>query len=339
VFVLLWLRTSVVKTLTMLAVTMLPATVYFGWSYAVTGFMSTSAAGRAFYLRQNAPQLFGLSYATSPLLVALGLLPWLILAALGARYSGDAIRCDAMRCEWLRLFAPLVFVGYLLLLTIASPVFYGGERYLLPAVPPVFALASRGVADLIHRCRREEYPWRAGVVACALGLILMVPRAMLAGYQLNQPDRRMFLNDVVLREVADVLNVTAGKGSVVLTYEPQIRFVLRPDLEVLSMDGITDGKIVPYLDAQRVMVFLRQARPQYWIYTPGVFAHRCFLDSPLLFVEESTWRREGDSVRVEGIEFTNVAVVGRAKYTDQTRDVLERGVFNRSGAIVYRLRF
>ena len=82
----------------------------------------------------------------------------------------------------------------------------------------------------------------------------------------------------------------------------------RPDLHVLSIDGITDGKMAPYLDSGDVLAFLLRYRPEYWVANDSVF-YRPFLEESILRrAVEAVGGRETGSIEIEGIRFTNLKV-------------------------------
>jgi hypothetical protein len=45
----------------------------------------------------------------------------------------------------------------------------------------------------------------------------------------------------------------------------QTRYFLRPDVTLLSLDGITDGLVAPYLASADLASFIRRYRPTLWI--------------------------------------------------------------------------
>jgi hypothetical protein len=102
------------------------------------------------------------------------------------------------------------------------------------------------------------------------------------------------------------LNQTLERNATILTYEMQIRYRLRPDLRLLSLDGVTDGKVAPYLESGDMTAFLKKYKPQYWLANDAV-NYRPYLSTSILRpVMEKAGQQEGRSLQVEGITFTNV---------------------------------
>jgi hypothetical protein len=70
---------------------------------------------------------------------------------------------------------------------------------------------------------------------------------------------------ITQRSAARIVNGLAAPGDRVLAYEVQSRYWLRRDVEILSLDGITDGKVFPYEKRGRLPAFLLRYRPRFWI--------------------------------------------------------------------------
>lgn len=70
------------------------------------------------------------------------------------------------------------------------------------------------------------------------------------------------------KELAEWLNKNTEADSKILTYEVQIKYFL--ERYVYSLDGIIDGKIIPYLKKGNLEDFLLKFKPNYWIANEAV---------------------------------------------------------------------
>lgn len=75
--------------------------------------------------------------------------------------------------------------------------------------------------------------------------------------------------------------------------------------KILSLDGITDGKIAPYLSNRDINGFLHKYRPKYWIANQAT-SLPFFSDSILGEVVEKTGNKEGSEITIDGIHFKNI---------------------------------
>jgi hypothetical protein len=156
-------------------------------------------------------------------------------------------------------------VAYVALLSFVSPGFLDTPRYLLPVAPFVVV----GIAALFRAIPTERSAW---VVAAGIALALAV---CLPAVQVLRDDAATLrdapysFDNNLQRGATDILNRTAARDSTVLAYEVQVRWFLRPDLHVLSLDGITDGKVLDYIPDKDIDGFLRRYRPRYWVADPS----------------------------------------------------------------------
>jgi hypothetical protein len=244
------------------AVAALPAVAYFGYSQIRLGVPSTSTAGRSEWLREHAGRVgpfytssFALRYLfTSPIVFAF--VPGLAgLALLGRTRTGKLAAIAGAGA----------IVVYVLLLTFVAPGFLDTGRYLLP-IAPFVAIGIAGLFSSLPAGRAA-----ALVGTAALGLIAVgVPALRVLTHDARSLRNQPYTFDNNLqRGAAEVLNRTAAPGSTVLAYEVQVRWFLRPDLRVLSLDGITDGKVLPYIPKRDIRGFLLRYRPRYWVADPA----------------------------------------------------------------------
>jgi hypothetical protein len=175
-------------------------------------------------------------------------------------------------------------LAYLLLLSVVSPGFLDTGRYLLPIAPFLVV----GVAAAFATAQRAR-PALLAVAAVAGLLLLGIPALRIFTEDASAYRKIPYTFDNNLQQgAAEILNRTAARGSTVLAYEVQVRWGLRDDLSVLSLDGITDGKVLPYRERGDLEDFLKRYRPRYWIADPaadppepGAARSAYIVDSPL----------------------------------------------------------
>jgi hypothetical protein len=250
------------QTLTRLAgalvIAAIPAALYFGYSIAELGTFSTSSQGRTFALQEASDKWFGPFYRSADAIDTLFAAPWIFafvpgvvgLVLLGRRSSERA---------WVAAYGLLAVAGYIALLTFIAPGLTDTDRYLLPIVPIVTA----GVAVLVARARGTRF-WPAAVAAAALSIGIssadelrdLTRFARAAGIT----EHEVFERDVVRR-----VESLARPGDTLLAYEVQLRLFLREDVDVLSLDGITDGKVADYQEDSELTAFLKRYEPRFWI--------------------------------------------------------------------------
>jgi hypothetical protein len=74
---------------------------------------------------------------------------------------------------------------------------------------------------------------------------------------------------------------------------------------VLSLDGITDGKVAPFLASGNMHGFLMRHRPDYWVANEAVFYRPYLANSVLRRVVDAIGDQEGASIQMDGIVFRN----------------------------------
>ena len=282
-----------------LAVAAVPAAAYFGYSYAELDTFSTSSQGRAFALHEASRKLVGPFYRSDDAIDEVLGNPWVF--AVVPALAGLVLLARRVETRWLALHGGAVLAGYLFLLTFVAPGFHDTPRYLLPVVPVVAASAAYLVAQA-----RGTALWWVAVAAAVLAL------GGSAGFWLrDQVDLiQSFVltnHEVFERDVTATINRLARPDDVVLAYEVQLRQYLRPDVRVLSQDGITDGKVHPYQDGRDMTAFLLRYRPRWWIADQNVKFRR-YLHGTVLDRAFDDFKRtpERAARSLDGIRFTLV---------------------------------
>jgi hypothetical protein len=115
-------------------------------------------------------------------------------------------------------------------------------------------------------------------------------------------------NEIMERGVTTRLNQIAPRHATVLAYEVQARFLLRDDLRLLSLNGITDGKVAPYRPKRDMAAFLQRYRPTYWIANDPVktlpYTRSSILDTVIRRYESNPRQR---TIGAAGIRFELIA--------------------------------
>lgn len=290
-------RDQIVKLAALLLIACVPTVLYFAYSSVTLGVFSTSSISRSYALRELASQVFGVQFSVEVVrfflsrLVFLGLL-LAIWGQLRLRRRSDTT------VAWFAIFC---IVAYILLFTFVSPATFDVDRYLLPPLVFLAVLVSPAVAD-IYRAAQVQRATTFILLSCAL--VVLTPLRFVLGQANFHAARGLTLETIAEKGIIDFLNTHAPDESVVLAYEVQDRFFLRPDLSVLSLDGITDGKVLPYMESGDMLAFLNNYRPDYWLANEAVFRREYLSGTVLHEVGEQNDANEGDVLEAEGIRFT-----------------------------------
>jgi hypothetical protein len=272
-----------------------PSLLYFGYSQIALGTISVSSRCRAFALHEMAQRLGPLLYSKSALVYLGSILYAILLAAIGL----DLFRQESRR-GWFAWYGGAALLIYPVLLVFVSPVTNDLPRYFLPIAPIIVVAVARTL-----RQWDGASPVRWKLAALTLGVLFLAkPAASVLGDGFDQSRRGYRFEEIMERDAMEKINAIARRGDTVLAYEVQDRYYLRDDIGLLSLDGITDGKVAPYLESGDMGAFLRRYRPAYWVANNSV-DYRPYLERSLLhrvaesFSSDST-RRE---LTQEGITF------------------------------------
>ena len=278
------------------ALAAMPAVAYYGYSQLTLGSYTVSNSTRAIDQRSAADSFGPVLYSRPALTYFEGIWYALLLAAIGIwRFW----RTDGRR--WLAMYAVTAIAVYCLLLVFYPVTFYM-ERYFLPAT----AFIVVGIAEAL------VYLWRrtlVGVGACVLAaVVLTVSLRDAVDTASRERDKAYSFNEIMERGVATRVNRIAPPHATVLAYEVQARYLLRDDLRLLSVNGITDGKVAPYRPKRDMTGFLQRYRPTYWIANDAVkglpYTRSSILDNVIRTYESNPRQR---TVGAAGIRFELIA--------------------------------
>jgi hypothetical protein len=239
------------------AVASVPSLAYYGYSLAKLGVPSTSMQGRAFQFHELAHHRLG------PLYLSDGAVRYVVsrpvIWGVGIAVLGTVLLARNGAQRWLAMYAGGGVVLYLALLTFVTPGSYDTGRYLLPAAPLVAVAAARAAGDLARR-------WLTAPLLVLVAVLLGVAAVRVPIDDSRALQRAPYdLATIAHKDAADYVNRVARPGDSVLAYEVQVRYFLREDVRVLSLDGITDGKVAPYAKRGDLRSFLLRHRPRWWI--------------------------------------------------------------------------
>jgi len=163
-------------------------------------------------------------------------------------------------------------------------------------------VARRVMADL--RLRGDV---ARSVSAIALGLTALLLAGQLASAVADARAQSRFgytFDQIEEREAIDYLNQVARPGDSVLGYEVQDRYLLRADVRLLSLDGLTDGIATPYLQAGDMQDFIRIEHPRFWIANDAI-EYRPSLKRSFLFAVYETLKNDPSKTQVDsdGVTF------------------------------------
>lgn len=256
-----------------LAIAAVPAAIFFGYSAVDLGVPSTSSAARAVGLHESQHHRLGPLYLSGEAIKELFTSPWVF--AFVPALCGLALLARDRPTRWLAVYGALAIAGYIALLTLVTPGLYDTPRYLLPIVPVVVAAAATAIA----RTRGT----RLWIVALLAGLVVIGGTALGELRDRVNVARSIGITEAEVFEtdVAALINQRAAPGDTVLSYEVQTRLPLRADLSVLSEDGITDGKVLPYQPRHDMTGFLLRYRPRWWIADQNAITRRYMSGSVL----------------------------------------------------------
>ena len=139
-------------------------------------------------------------------------------------------------------------------------------------------------------------------------MFLVKPLGSLLGDAFDQSKRGYGFEEIMEREAMEKVNNLAHRGDTLLAYEVQDRYYLRDDIGLLSLDGITDGKVAPYLQSGDMGAFLRRFRPSFWVANDAV-DYRPYLEHSILRTVVESFRADSTRQQVtsQGITFRLVA--------------------------------
>ena len=162
-------------------------------------------------------------------------------------------------------FAIISIISYFIILTFISPVTVDSDRYILPVIP-FFGLAiSIFIKDTFEHTTNKNT-----IIIFLLIFVIGYPLYTIIPSVFHNRSRGLNFDTIVEKNIIHTINSFAEPNSKILVYEVQDRFYLRPDITLISLDGITDGKVAPYLKSGDMYSFLLKYKPDYWLANDAV---------------------------------------------------------------------
>ena len=294
-------RMDIIRRLPLLLlVSSVPALIYYGYSFSHSGIFSTSAICRAFSIRENAASLGGFSYSLEALRFFLGssMIIFLCLSLWGL-----VDLTSRRETKPFYGFSILCVASYFISLSLISPVTSGITRYILPVIPFVALPASIAVREIYASITGKK---RRLFLAFFFVILILQPMFSIVKSSLKWSKLGLSFEVVTERDIIEYMNSIVEKDATVLIYEVQDRYYLRRDISLLSLDGITDGKVAPYLYDKDMYGFLLKYRPDYWLANDAVHYRPYLSGSMLRKVFDETESGNNITVQIGKITFTRI---------------------------------
>jgi hypothetical protein len=271
-----------------------PAAVYYGYSQVTLGSYSVSNATRTMDQRAGAVAIGPLLY--SP---AAAEYLWSIAIPLAISVPGIWAWLHTRPDRWLGWYTGGAIVIWSLVL-VFYPVTLYVPRYFLLAAPFVVAAIAKALTMAPARPMIRAFAWSLGFVV----LLSTVATTFLTAVDASHAG---YAFDVITeRVVIDRVNGVAIPGDRVLAYEVQDRWSLRDDVDLLAVNGITDGKVAPFIRVSDMAGFLKSYRPSLWIADDPIhqlpYTRGTMLDEAMTRLEAGAASTSIDGVRFEVVQ-------------------------------------
>lgn len=294
--------------------TFLPIGLFWLYSYLHIGYISTSMVARSFALRETASYLGKIRYSFAPLklFVSKGQLVFSVMALFGVIVL---YRRHDIEDRWFAAYAVGGVGGYLLLTILVSPVTHGVSRY-FAVLSPILALLIGVSTDYLitalqgrtrQGVRSVGHTFRKLTAFILLGLVCLLPFYRVAHSAILMSRQGFTFEVITEKNVMQWLCSITRPNDTILLYEVQDAFWC-DQAKILSLDGIIDGKVIPYLYTGDLTAFLKRYQPRYWVANDAVQYRPVFRHSILARAVQCAGAREGASCEIDGIRFTNLRV-------------------------------
>jgi hypothetical protein len=268
-------------------ISLLPFIIYISYSYFLTGTYSSSSYCRSFALAEEANSIFGFKYSLATLVSFISFPAAFLLLF---QFKKPKIGIDK-----LTLISLLV---YLIVFSFVKPIANHPERYLAP----IFILLAMNAVVLIngnaHKLRNSYKIIFLTVAILSSSMIII---------KVVKYNNSYTSNEVLEYDLAKYVNAIED-NSKILTYEVQSRYFIEDRHEVISLDGIIDGKVAPYLENSQLIQFMNKYKPDYWIANDAVNYRNYLSSSKLNIVYNDDSIYLGESLIFENVKFELVAV-------------------------------
>ncbi len=290
------------KIIIVFLLSFLPSILYFGYSYYKLGLLSSSTYCRMFmskYTANTYPYLY--FWPINLIFTELTVLMGLFIGTFGLLKS-----FKDNYFKWLILFFLACISSFILIFTVYSPPLHmiDAKRYILPIIPFFIIFLGIGISKILST---YKFSFNIILISLLVLAIVFLPIIGLIDNAIDLKQKNLAFNTITEKNIIENINSMAEPNATILTFEVQDRFYLRKDLKILSMDGITDGKIAPYLANKDISGFLWKYKPKYWIANKAT-SLPFFSDSIFSEVIEKTGQKEGKEIIIDGIKFKNIKI-------------------------------
>lgn len=280
-FVIYWsMNKYSIKNLAYFALSLLPFILYISYSYIFTGTYSSSSYCRSFALAENASTLLGFKFSLSTIISFISF-PAVILLLLNFRKPIRNIDTFTLLC----------FIIYLIVFSFIKPIANHPERYLAP----VFILLSMNI--VLKYSDIDQLKGKVNLIFYTIATLVLIMIVV----KVNKYHNSYNSNQVLEYSLAQVINEIEN-DSKILTYEVQSRYFIDDRHKIISLDGIIDGKVAPYLESSKMIDFINEYKPDYWVANDAV-EYRNYLKNSELYEIYNLEIELGETIKLENINF------------------------------------
>lgn len=265
-----------------LVLTFIPFGVYIFFSYLLTGTYSSSSYCRSFALTEGTSTLLGLHYSFSSISAVFAFPSVLLVLFLIYKREINKIT----------VISVISTIIYLLVFSFIKPINEYPHRYLVP----IFILLTFCVASIYKDIRFINHKLHIVILA------LLIVIGSLIGAKVYKYYNTFNFEQIAEKNLITSLNSEVPINSLILSYEVQNKYYMRNDLKILSLDGIIDGKVSPYLNNSKMIEFLNKYKPNYWIANDAV-NYREYLKKSELYDIYNKKTKLNDTIQVNNISF------------------------------------
>lgn len=260
----------------------LPIGIYVIFSYSLTGTYSSSSYCRSFALSEGTNTLLGLHYSFSSIFAVIAFPSAFLILLLFSKRNLNKITL-------ISIFSTLI---YLFVFTFIKPINENPQRYLVP----IFILLTFSVATNY----KDFNPIRLKLKLIMLVILIFI--GSLIGGKVFKYYNTFSFDQIAERDLINSINSEVPMNSLILSYEVQNKYFMRDDLKILSLDGIIDGKVAPYLRTSNMIDFINKYKPNYWIANDAV-NYRDYLHKSKLYKVYNNKTMLNDTVQVDNVSF------------------------------------
>lgn len=293
----------IIKAFVIALLSLIPFSAYYIYSYLISGILSVSSYSRSYALNVYVNYL---PFSRYEAFIIFFTYPVVLMGFFIGAYG--IFKTRNKKLNWLIYLFFTTLLSFIAIFMFYSPINNPLEyqRYMVYVIPFLVPFISMGIKELMILTSKSKIASLSLVSLIIITLVLVYPLNSLQTYT-NMSEMTLKFDDVTEKNAAMYLNEIASPNSAILAYEVQDRYFLRDDLKVISLDGITDGKIVPYLKNDDITGFLWKYKPKYFIANKALNLPS-YSGSILANALNKTRNQEGSSIKINGITFKNIKI-------------------------------